>query len=265
MRRCTEKVNAEFVNSLMWKRGFTTQLQSWRPSYTDLSRQLTREGRMRICLNVLWKVGSWEGARGSLYMGEGRTEGLHTFPTPLGAPLSLWGRALDFCHFFAFIRGARKRKNLKMGMREGTDICKDKWWGLWRVEKAENLTKAKTKTKTWPKLDQGKGEDQHLTKTWQRLRQRPILDQDKSSWLDQNQYQALTKTWFNIWPFRCQCWQPDLISQSETCLDGFIEDRGSILRNAGESSVQNDMLDQIQNFWQKIQTIRLKFCVEGHL
>ena len=33
------------------------------------------------------------GGRGSLYMGQGRTEGLHTFPTPLGAPLSeagLW-------------------------------------------------------------------------------------------------------------------------------------------------------------------------------
>ena len=36
--------------------------------------------------------------------------------------------------------------------------------------------------------------------------------------------------------------------QSETCLDGFIEERGSILKNAGESSGQNDILQRIQNF-----------------
>ena len=133
-------------------------------------------------------------------------------------------------------------------MREGTDSCKDRWWGLWRVEKAENLTKAKAKTNTWPRLDQ----DQYLTKT-------KAHDSTKTN----------TKPWPRhdsiIWPFRCQCWQPDPISQSETCLDGFIEGRGSILKNAGESSVRNDMLDRIQNFWQKIQTIRLKFSVEGHL
>ena len=188
MRRCTEKVNAEFVNSLMWKRGFTTQLQSWRPSYTDLSRQLTREGRMRICLNALWKVGSWEGARGSLYMGEGRTEGLHTFPTPLGGCTSLWARALDFCHFFAFIRGARKRKNLKVGMREGTDSCKDRWWGLWRVEKAENLTKTKTNTcprqRQRPTLDQDWTKTKAKTNTWPRqklmTRLKPILSLDQN-------------------------------------------------------------------------------------
>ena len=177
MRRCTEKVNAEFVNSLMWKRGFTTQLQSWRPSYTDLSRQLTREGRMRICLNALWKVGSWEGARGSLYMGEGRTEGLHTFPTPLGGCTSLWGRALDFCHFFAFIRGARKRKKLKSGNAGRHGQLQGQMVRLMESWKGR-------------KLDQGKDKDQDLTKTWPRQRRRPTLDQDLTK----------TKAKTNTWP-----------------------------------------------------------------
>ena len=99
-----------------------------------------------------------------------------------------------------------------MGKREGTDSCKDRWWGLWRVEKAENLTKTKAKTNTWPRL-------------WQW----PILDQDKSSWLDRNQYQALTKTWFNnltILKFWCQYWQPDPISPKWNLLEWINWEQG---------------------------------------
>ena len=55
------------------------------------------------------------GGRGSLYMGQGRTEGLHTFPTPLGAVHLSLRQGFGFLPLFRIYQRREKKIKLRTG------------------------------------------------------------------------------------------------------------------------------------------------------